>query len=154
MRPRRRPRKRNREPGKRRTIRLSWLVLLGACAATPEEPERPDEVALARETLIRARTAELVLSGRLRKEAKLEGIHLAKPEPGVETANGNSVFVLRKLRVEAESIRVRWLEPEHENLLVFAKEVALFRQQRDRPYYSTGLSAVSMANDTVSFFQQ
>jgi len=72
----------------------------------------------------------------------------------VETATGSSVFVLRKLRIEAESIRVRWLEPEHENLLVYAKEVALFQQRRDRPYYSKGLSAVSMANDTVSFFQQ
>lgn len=91
---------------------------------------------------------------RLRGEAKLEGIHRAAPEPGVETANGSAVFVLRKLRVEAESIRVKWLEPEHENLLVYAKEVALFQQQRDRPYYSKGLSAVSMANDTVSFFQQ
>ena len=79
---------------------------------------------------------------------------MAKPEPGVETANGSSVFVLRKLRIEAESIRVKWLEPEHENLLVYAKEVALFQQQRDRPYYSKGLSAISMANDTVSFFQQ
>jgi len=156
MRPRRKLRKRNRGPGKRktRTIRLAWLFLLGACAATPKEPERPDEIALARETLIRAGTAELVLSGRFRREAKLEGIHIAKPEPGVETANGSSIFVLRKLRVEAETIRVTWLEPEHENLLVYAKEVALFQQQRDRPYYSKGLSAVSMANDTVSFFQQ
>jgi hypothetical protein len=49
---------------------------------------------------------------------------------------------------------VTWLEPEHENLLVYAKEVALFQQHRDRPYYSKGLTAVSMANDKVSFFQQ
>jgi hypothetical protein len=72
----------------------------------------------------------------------------------VQTARGSSVFVLRKLRVEAESIQVTWLEPEHENLLVYAKEVALFQQHRDRPYYSKGLTAVSMANDKVSFFQQ
>ncbi len=91
---------------------------------------------------------------RLRGEAKLEGIHRAAPEPGVEPANGSAVFVLRKLRVEAESIRVTWLEPEHENLLVYAKDVALFQQERDRPFYSKNLSAVSMANDKVSFFQQ
>jgi len=94
------------------------------------------------------------LSSRFRKEAKLEGIHLSSPEPDVATASGSSVFVLRKLRIEAESIRVRWLEPEHENVLVYAKDVALFRQQRERPYYSQNLSAVSMANDKVSFFQQ
>ena len=47
-----------------------------------------------------------------------------------------------------------WLGPEHENLLVYAKDVALFQQQRDRPFYSQNLSAVSMANDQVSFFQQ
>ena len=94
------------------------------------------------------------MSGRFRKEAKLEGIQVSSPEPDVTTANGSSVFVLRKLRVEAESIRVTWLEPEHENLLVYAKDVALFRQKRERPYYSKNLSAVSMANDKVSFFQQ
>lgn len=64
------------------------------------------------------------------------------------------MFVLKKLRVEAESIRVTWLGSEHENLLVYAKDVALFQQQRDRPFYSKNLSAVSMANDKVSFFQQ
>jgi hypothetical protein len=127
---------------------------LGACAAAPKEPDRPDEVALELETLVQARTAELVLSSRFRKEAKLEGIHVAEPDPGVVTANGSSVFVLRKLRVEAESIRVTWLEAGHENLLVYAKDVALFQQQRDRPFYSKNLSAVSMANDKVSFFQQ
>jgi hypothetical protein len=79
---------------------------------------------------------------------------VAEPDPGVVTASGSSVFVLRKLRVEAESIRVTWLEPEHENLLVYAKDVALFQQERDRPFYSKNLSAVSMANDKVSFFQQ
>ncbi|MHC4819794.1 MAG: hypothetical protein ACYTF8_17240 [Planctomycetota bacterium] len=79
---------------------------------------------------------------------------MAEPDPGVVTASGSSVFVLRKLRVEAESIRVTWLEPEHENLLVYAKDVALFQQERDRPFYSKNLSAVSMANDKVSFFQQ
>jgi hypothetical protein len=132
-----------------------WLALLGACAASPkEEPERPDAIALGRETLVRARTAELVLSSRYREEAKLEAIHIEKPEPGIVTARGSSVFALRKLRVEAESIRVTWLEPEHENLLVYAKDVALFQQQRERPYYSKNLSAVSMANDKVSFFQQ
>jgi hypothetical protein len=97
---------------------------------------------------------EVVLSGRFRKEAKLEGIHVASPEPEVATAGGGAVFVLRKLRIEAESIRVRWLEPEHENVLVYAKDVALFQQKRERPYYSENLSAVSMANDKVSFFQQ
>lgn len=134
--------------------RLRWLLLLGACAATPKAPERPDEAALGRETLIQARKAELILSERLRGEAKLKAIHVAKPKPGVEEAQGSAVFVLRHLRVEAESIRVTWLAPEHENLLVYAKEVALFQQQRERPYYSKGLSAVSMANDKVSFFQQ
>ncbi len=130
------------------------VALLGACATTPKEPERPDAAALALETLVRARTAELVLSSRFRKESKLEAIHVEEEQPGIVTARGGSVFVLKNLRVEAESIRVTWLGPEHENLLVYAKDVALFQQQRDRPFYSKDLSAVSMANEKVSFFQQ
>ena len=61
-------------------------MLLGACAAAPKEPERPDAAALKRETLVQARTAEVVLSSRYRREAKLEAIQVEKPEPGVETA--------------------------------------------------------------------
>jgi hypothetical protein len=120
----------------------------------PAEPDRPDAAVLARETRIKARSAELVLSGRFRREARLEGIRVERPQPHVVTARGSAVLVLRHLRVEAEEIRVTWLEPEHENLLLYAKEVELFEQKRDRPYFSRNLSAVSMANDQVSFFQQ
>lgn len=149
-----RPSPRSRKRRTRTISRVLLLVLLGACAAAPKEPESPDAVALRLETLVRARTAELVLSSRFREQSKLEAIHVAEAQPGIVTARGGSVFVLENLRVEAESIRVTWLGPEHENLLVYAKDVALFQQQRDRPFYSKDLSAVSMANDKVSFFQQ
>ena len=52
-----------------------------------------------------------------------------------------------------ESLELRWL-PDHDNLLLDAKEVALFHQKRARPYHLENATAVVMANDQISFFQQ
>ena len=104
-------------------------------------------------TLIQAREARLVLSERFRREAKLGGTTQMSPKQGVDIARGQARFALRELLIEAtDTIEVRWL-PDHENLMVYATGVALFKQERERPYYSKDLAAVSVANDQVSFFK-
>jgi hypothetical protein len=134
--------------------RPAMLVpLLLACAAPrPAEPTAPDERALAMETLVKARRVELVLSARWRPEARFEAIRVEEA-PGVQLGRGSAVLVLRALRIEAQEVRLKWLE-EGENLLLYAEDVELFRQHRAQPYESRDLSAVTMANDQVSFFQQ
>ncbi len=143
---------------------LPLLVLFIACQSTggknrgrggdKGEPERPDAQALARETLVRARRARLVLSERWREDASLTAAHVAG-EGAEQEAQGNVVFLLSGLRLEiAGSLKITWM-PDHDEVLVYASDVELFRQQRkDRPYSSKNLSAVTMANDQVSFFQQ
>jgi hypothetical protein len=136
----------------------------GACATAPSKPDepgaaaaaarRPDERALARTTRVEARRVRLLVSDRWRKDGRLEGIVVERPDPQRDDAKGGARFRLKGLDVAAEELEVRWL-PDYEDLFLYASRVALFHQERDqRPYHSTNLSAVSMAIDEVSFFQQ
>ena len=130
---------------------------LAACGTTPanDEPQRPDAKALALKTEVKAQRAELVLSARFREEARLEGIRVDTPKADIVRARGKAVFTLRNLVVEADTVQVTWLaDPAHEHFLLYATKVASFRQVRDRPYSSRNLSAIAMADDKVSFFQQ
>jgi hypothetical protein len=129
------------------------LLGCGSAPKAPTEPEGPDAVALAMETLLQARSAEIILSVRWRKMAKVEGIRVEEKEAGKEVARGSAVVVIRGLRVEAEVVTVKWLPEAHYNLLVHGRDVKLFRQVRGQPYETKDLSMLTMANDQVSFFR-
>ncbi|MHC4223884.1 MAG: hypothetical protein ACYSX0_19930 [Planctomycetota bacterium] len=141
--------------------RATWLfvaMLIAGCAETGKktEPERvpPDEKALKIETIVKARTGRLVLSERWRKEMKVEAIRVEEPSRDTLRARGSVVLDLRNLHVElADTLEVTFL-PDHENLLFYAEEVALFRQQRGLGHKTENVSAITMANDQVSYFSQ
>lgn len=134
-------------------------ALLAACASPanrpdPEAEAAPDEMALALPTVVRAETARLFLSDRWRKQSKLEAIRVERPEPGVAVARGGVVFRLKGLRVEARELRVKWMA-DYEDVLLYAQRVESFEQKRgERPYSTRDVSALTMANDQVRFFQQ
>jgi hypothetical protein len=93
----------------------------------------------------------VLLSDRWRGELRAEGARREEVEPGVERIRGDAVLRLRRLRVEAREITIRWLA-DYEDLLVYAEEVETFRQVRGgRPYGTENVSVVSLANDKVSF---
>ena len=125
----------------------------GARGKDAAAPAAPDEQPLARNTVVKADSARIILSDRWRKQAKLAAVAVDEREPGVVVARGGATFRLRGLRVEAREIEVKWLA-DHEDFLLYAQQVALFHQERKAAYHSTDLSAVAMANDEVSFFQQ
>jgi len=105
-------------------------------------------------TLVRAQQVSLVLSERWRKQARLTAASLDRSDPRAERATGNARFLLLGLRVEAGGeIEVKWLK-NHENFFLYAKQVELFRQERGQPYQTAHVSALAIANDKVSFFQQ
>ena len=113
---------------------------------------RPDAAALAIETSVKARTVRLVLSSRWRETAKLEGVVVEHPEKGIVIARGSAVLQLEKLHVEAsEWIKLTFLA-DHENLLLYAKDVELFKQQKGYGHKTENVDAVTMANDAVSIF--
>ena len=55
--------------------------------------------------------------------------------------------------VRADSLDLTFL-PDHENLLLYAEDVALFHQRRGYGHRTENVSAVTMANEQVSYFQQ
>jgi len=125
------------------------------CGTTPvaKEPPAPDAKALAMETLVQARHAEIILSVRWRKQAKVEAIRVEEDPPGTQIARGSVVVTIRGLRVEADEVKIVWLPEAEDNLLVHARNVKLFRQSRSQPYETSNLAMLTMANDQVSFFQ-
>jgi hypothetical protein len=126
-------------------------VIAGCAAAPPKEPPGPDAKALAMETLVQARAARVVLSLRWRAKAKVEGIRVDEGPPGTQVARGGAVVQVEKLRVEAEEISVTWLNEEHQDLVLSASDVKLFRQRRAQPYEITHIAMLTMANDQMSF---
>lgn len=128
-------------------------LLLAACAApSGREPEPAPAAAFAlrRPTEVKARTAELILSDRLRGEAKLSGLRVEPRAEGGVLARGEARFVLRHLRVEcAESILVTYLA-DHESFFLLARQVERFRQQDGYGHATGPVSAVSIADDRVT----
>jgi len=105
-------------------------------------------------TLVRAQRVRLVLSDRWREQARLTAASIDRSDPRSVRATGNARFRLLGLQVEAGGeLDIRWLA-NHENYLLYADQVDLFRQERGKPYWTTHLSALSISNDKVSFFQQ
>ncbi|HEX5137362.1 MAG TPA: hypothetical protein VFY93_10335 [Planctomycetota bacterium] len=102
---------------------------------------------------MKARAAEIILSVRWRKMAKVEGIRVDESTPGTQVVRGSAVVVIDHLRVEADEVTVKWLPEAEDNLLVHARGVTLFRQIRGQPYETKDLAMVTMANDQVSFFR-
>jgi hypothetical protein len=129
------------------------LLGCGSAPKAPKEPPGPDATSLAMETLVQARSAEIILSVRWRKMAKVEGIRVDETEPLTQVARGSVVVVIQGLRVEADEVKVKWLPEAEDNVLVHARDVKLFRQVRGQPYEMKGLAMLTMANDQVSFFQ-
>jgi len=146
---------------------LSLLALASACRSTrgpggeggrggedDAAPLAPDERALGRKTVVKAQRAQLALSERWRDDARLTAAYVSPAGEAEQQAEGNVVFLLSGLRLEVEgTLRITWI-PDHDEVLLYATDVELFHQERDRPYHSENLSAVTMANDQVSFFQQ
>jgi hypothetical protein len=128
--------------------------LLLACGSTrPPEPQGPDGKALAMETLVQARSTEVVLSVRWRAKAKVQAIRVEEEAPGIQLARGSAIVTIEGLRIEADEVKLRWLAEADENLLLYAKDVKLFRQRRGQPYETKDIAMLTMANDQVSFFQ-
>ena len=101
-----------------------------------------------------ARTVELVLSDRWRDELEVEAIRVDRPDAGRLEARGSVVLRLLNLRVEAaDSLEVKFL-PDHEDVLLHAREVALFSQHKGYGHRTENVAAATMANEHVSFWQQ
>jgi hypothetical protein len=145
--------------GLRRTLVLVCLACgctAGGASTDPAESElpRPDESALQIETVVSARVVELILSDRWRDRVEVEGISVERPSANLLRARGSVVFRLEKLRVEAsDTLEVKFL-PDHEDLLLHARQVALFRQQKGYGHRTENVAAATMANEHVSFWQQ
>jgi hypothetical protein len=145
--------------GPRGFVFLVALLLVG-CASSggrkkkEEPPPPPDEAALEVPTTVKARAASLVLSERWRKELQVEAIQVTNPAPDRIVARGAAVLTLRKLRVEAgDKIEIRFLA-DHDNLLLDATEVEFFERFKGYKHRTENVTAVTMANDHVSYFQQ
>ena len=84
--------------------------LLLACGSTrPPEPQGPDGKALAMETLVQARSTEVVLSARWRAKAKVQAMRVEEETPGIQLARGSAVVTIEGLRIEADEVKLRWL---------------------------------------------
>jgi hypothetical protein len=120
-----------------RSAGVGILVLLvsGCGSAKPKVEVRPSERLLLLDTRLKVRTAEVILSDRWREEATLQAVDLRPEAGGVQVARGDALFILRGLRIDAvEEIKVTYLA-DHEDLVVHARDVELFRQKR--PYTMT-----------------
>jgi hypothetical protein len=142
-------------------LAAAGLLLLGACATTPPEPEiedRPDARALAIKTTVTAQSATIVLAERWRAKVKLKA--LAKrpgDDPAVASivATGSATFDLLGLHVEANEIELRYMDdPAHEDLVLHARNVKAFRQDVEFGHRTENVDAVTMANDQVHIFNQ
>ena len=136
-------------------------ALLCACAAGPkyrDDPAvaaRPDTKALGIKTIVRARSVVLVLSQRWNGEMKLQSRRRETPRAGVVHATGQAVLDLRELHVEADEIEVRFMpDPEHEDVLLHARDVKVFQQHVRYGHRTENADLVTMANDKVNIFKQ
>jgi len=122
------------------------------------KPRPPDEQALARETRVTAREVKLVLSERWRGRARIRAKHqeVVGAVGAIQVSLGGPVvFDLQKLHVEAaDAMHISWLGPDHDNILLHARDVALFQQTALFGHRAENVAAVLMADDVVSFFQQ
>ena len=151
------------------------LVLVGACAApavdsgvdseaTDAKTKAPaakngegrmDAKLLAIPTLIRSRTARVVLSSRWKGSVKLAGIRTEKTTPDQWLARGSAEFVLRELRIEAtDEINVTFLD-NHDDFVLFAKNVKLYKRKKDHIVdRQENVQAITIANGQVSVLSQ
>lgn len=136
-------------------------ALLCACAAGPKYPDDPaaaaraDTKALGIKTIVKARSVTFVLSQRWSTEMKLQSLRRETPSAGVVRATGRAVLDLRELHIEADEIEVRFLQdPGHEDVLLHARDVALFFQHIVYGHRTEDVDLVTMANDQVSIFKQ
>ncbi len=136
-------------------------ALLCACAAGPKYRDDPavaaraDTKALGIKTTVKARSVTFVLSQRWSGEMTLKSTRRDSPSAGVLRATGNAVLDLRELHIEADEIEVRFLaDPEHEDVLLHARGVALFFQHIVYGHRTESADAVTMANDQISIFKQ
>ena len=143
---------------------VALLLVIAACGATSSAPDKgeaplpPDEQALARETYVKAQVVKLVLSERWRAKTRVTGGEAeARSEEGatVVTRTGATELRLMGLRVEATSqLRISWLGKDHDNVLLHATDVSLFNQKETFHHSTENMAAVTMANDTVRYWQQ
>ena len=114
---------------------ILMLLVLGCGSAKPKVEPRPSEQVLLFETRLKVRTAEVILSDRWRDQATLRAVDLRPEAGGVQVARGSASFVLLGLRIDAtEEIKVTYLA-DHEDMIVHARDVEMFRQKR--PYKTT-----------------
>jgi len=116
---------------------------------------RVDAKLLAISTLIRSRTARVILSSYWRNRVKLAGIRTDKDEPDKWIAHGSAKFELDKLPIEATSeITVTFLD-DTEDLVVFAKDVQLYKRTKNHIVdRQENVHMVSIANGKVTVFSQ
>ncbi len=141
---------------------LGLVLLLAACATTTgggrakeaEEAARPDAKALAIPTRVVAREVRIVLSDHWRPEGKTGGLDLQHPDASTVVARGAATFELRGLKVEASDLLSLTYLPDHENLLVHAREVRRFEQVKGYGHRTEDAGMVTMANDQVSIFER
>jgi len=152
-------------PGRRRLGLLAILLAAGCAgggtsASRPPDaaPPPPDAQALERATVVTAGVVKLVLSERWRREARVQSAgENVQAEEGstVVTYSGPAQLKLMSLEVSAtKQLRITWLGPEHDNILLHATEVVAFRQMETFQHSTENVSAVTMANDVVRYWQQ
>lgn len=153
-------------PGRKR-IGLFAVLLAAGCAgggtsaSKPKPPDArppPDAQALERDTVVTAGVVKLVLSERWRSKARVQsaGETIAVEEGAtVVSYRGPAQLKLMKLEVSAtKQLRISWLGREHDNILLHATEVVGFRQKETFQHSTENISAVTMANDVVRYWQQ
>ena len=121
----------------------------------PAAAARADTKALGIKTTVKARSVTFVLSERWNGEMKLRSTRRESPSAGILRAIGKAVLDLRELHVEADEIEVRFLsDPEHEDVLLHARDVALFMQHIVYGHRTENVDLVTMANDKINIFKQ
>ncbi len=144
-----------------RAFALLAPALLCACAAGPKYRDDPtvaaraDTKALGIKTTVKARSVTFVLSQRWSGEMKLQSRRRETPSAGVVRATGQAVLDLRELHIEADEIEVRFLsDPEHEDVLLHARDVKVFFQHVVYGHRTENADLVTMANNQITIFNQ
>jgi len=140
-----------------RAFASQTLFLLTACAAAPAEdapPARGDAAPLDVPTLVRARSARLVLSSHWREKAALEAIHVDKGDGSSWRAAGGVKLALRGLRLElADELTLTFLD-DHEHYVLYATGVELVETKATYLHRHTDLDAITIADGKLSLFSR
>ncbi len=138
-----------------RGLSTALLLLLAACATAPEpvvEPPRPDDLALAIPTVLRAATISVTLGERWRDKIEIRAIRVDRSDPARWVARGGPEFKLEKFDLKAtEEIVVSFL-PDHEHIVVYARNVDLLARTKGYTHRNENVASATIADEELSVF--